>query len=33
VAGAHVKDSLRDQQIECREYAHRHGVDVPEVSD
>jgi len=33
VAGAHVKDSLLDQQIECREYAHRHGVDVPEVSD
>ena len=25
--------SLRDRQIECRAYAHRHGVDVPEVSD
>ncbi|HET6417383.1 MAG TPA: phosphoketolase family protein [Polyangiales bacterium] len=33
VAGAHVKDTLRDRQIECRAYAHRHGVDVPEVSD
>ena len=33
VAGAHVKDSLRDRQIECRAYAHRHGVDVPEVAD
>ncbi len=33
VAGAHVKDSLRDRQIECRAYAHRHGVDLPEVSN
>ncbi len=33
VAGAHVKDSLRDRQIECRAYAHRHGVDLPEVND
>ncbi|MBT8470676.1 MAG: phosphoketolase family protein [Deltaproteobacteria bacterium] len=33
VAGAHVKDSLRDRQIECRAYAHRYGVDVPEVSN
>jgi len=33
VAGAHVKDTLRDMQIECRNYAYEHGVDVPEVRD
>ncbi|MGB5260991.1 MAG: phosphoketolase, partial [Gammaproteobacteria bacterium] len=32
VAGAHVKEKLRDMQIDCRNYAHRHGVDNPEVS-
>ena len=31
VAGAHVKERLRDRQIECRHYAHAHGVDLPEV--
>ena len=29
VAGAHVKERLRDLQIECRDYAHEHGVDLP----
>jgi xylulose-5-phosphate/fructose-6-phosphate phosphoketolase len=33
VAGAHVKERLRDMQIECRNYAHEHGVDRPEVRD
>ena len=33
VAGAHVKDTLRDRQIECRAYAHHHGVDPPDVLD
>jgi xylulose-5-phosphate/fructose-6-phosphate phosphoketolase len=33
VAGAHVKEKLRDMQIECRNYAHEHGVDMPEVAD
>ena len=31
VAGAHVKESLRDKQIECRNYAYTHGVDLPEA--
>ncbi|MBI5937361.1 MAG: phosphoketolase family protein [Betaproteobacteria bacterium] len=33
VAGAHVKEQLRDRQIECRAYAYEHGVDLPEVAD
>ena len=32
VAGAHAKEELRDMQIECRQYAYRHGVDKPEYS-
>jgi len=31
VAGAHVKERLRDMQIECRHYAYEHGIDLPEV--
>ncbi len=31
VAGAHVKERLRDRQIECRNYAYEHGVDLPEA--
>ena len=31
VAGAHVKEKLRDMQIECRNYAHEHGMDLPAV--
>jgi len=33
VAGAHVKESLRNQQIECRNYAHEHGIDRPSDRD
>ena len=33
VAGAHAKERLRDMQIECRNYAHEHGVDKPEFAD
>ena len=33
VAGAHVKEKLRDTQIRCRLYAYEHGVDLPEVDD
>ena len=33
VAGAHVKEKLRDMQIECRNYAHEYGVDLPEARD
>lgn len=32
-AGAHVKEKLRDMQIDCRTYAHRYGVDRPEFAD
>jgi xylulose-5-phosphate/fructose-6-phosphate phosphoketolase len=31
VAGAHAKEAFRDMQIECRRYAHEHGVDQPEA--
>jgi xylulose-5-phosphate/fructose-6-phosphate phosphoketolase len=30
VSGAHVKQKLRDLQIECRNYAYEHGIDRPE---
>jgi xylulose-5-phosphate/fructose-6-phosphate phosphoketolase len=33
VTGAHVKERLRDMQIECRNYAYEHGVDVPRARD
>lgn len=31
IIGAHVKERLRDQQIDCRRHAHQHGVDKPEI--
>ena len=31
VAGAHVKEKLRNVQIECQNYAYEHGVDKPEA--
>jgi xylulose-5-phosphate/fructose-6-phosphate phosphoketolase len=33
VAGAHAKERFRNQQIECRNYAHEFGIDKPEMSD
>ena len=33
VSGAHVKERLRDMQIECSQYAYRYGVDKPEFAD
>jgi len=33
VAGAHVKERLRNMQIDCRHYAHEHGIDKPEARD
>ncbi|MGQ9830173.1 MAG: phosphoketolase family protein [Thermochromatium sp.] len=33
VTGAHVKEKLRDQQIECRNYAYEHGIDKPDVDE
>ena len=31
VAGAHVKEKLRNMQIDCQNYAYEHGVDKPEA--
>lgn len=33
VAGAHVKQLMRDSQLECRQYAYQYGVDWPEVDE
>ncbi len=33
VAGAHAKQALRDMQIECSQYAYKHGTDKPEVAN
>ena len=33
VAGAHVKEHLRDLQIDCTQYAHRYGIDKPEMRE
>ena len=33
VTGSHAKQLFKDRQIECRRYAHEHGVDIPEVSN
>ena len=29
--GAHAKEELRNQQLDCREYAYEHGIDKPEI--
>jgi xylulose-5-phosphate/fructose-6-phosphate phosphoketolase len=31
VAGTHTKEQLKNRQIECRQYAYKHGTDLPEV--
>ncbi len=31
VAGAHAKEHLRNMQIECLNYAHEYGIDMPEI--
>jgi xylulose-5-phosphate/fructose-6-phosphate phosphoketolase len=31
VTGAHIKERLRDKQLECRNYAYENGVDLPEA--
>lgn len=33
VTGAHVKEKVRNQQIECCHYAYKHGVDLPQVDE
>jgi xylulose-5-phosphate/fructose-6-phosphate phosphoketolase len=30
--GAHAKERFLNQQIECVNYAHEHGVDLPEAA-
>ena len=30
---AHVKQIMRDRQIDCRQYAHEYGIDKPEEND
>ena len=30
--GAHAKEKFRNQQIDCRRYAHEFGIDKPEVT-
>ena len=29
--GAHAKEALRNQQIECRQHAYEYGIDKPEI--
>jgi xylulose-5-phosphate/fructose-6-phosphate phosphoketolase len=31
--GGHAKERFLNQQIECRSYAHQHGIDKPEAAD
>ena len=31
--GGHSKERFLNQQIECRNYAHQHGIDKPEATD
>jgi len=31
VAGAHVKEKLRNAQVNCQNYAYEHGVDKLEI--
>lgn len=31
VAGAHVKEMLKDEQIACTAYAYEHGIDRPDI--
>ena len=31
VAGAHAKDSFRNEQINCANYAYEHGIDKPDI--
>ena len=31
--GAHAKEKFLNEQIDCRRYAHEHGIDKPEIND
>jgi xylulose-5-phosphate/fructose-6-phosphate phosphoketolase len=30
--GGHAREKFRNKQIECRDYAYKNGIDIPEVS-
>ncbi|MGA8496734.1 MAG: hypothetical protein WB764_14715 [Xanthobacteraceae bacterium] len=32
VRGAHAREQLLNQQIDCRNYAYDQGIDMPEVT-
>jgi xylulose-5-phosphate/fructose-6-phosphate phosphoketolase len=33
VRGAHAREMLLNRQIDCRNYAYEHGIDMPEIVD
>lgn len=33
VSGAHAKSKFQNMQIDCRNYAHTHGIDMPEFAN
>ena len=33
VRGAHAREWLLNRQIDCRNYAYEHGIDMPEIVD
>jgi xylulose-5-phosphate/fructose-6-phosphate phosphoketolase len=33
VRGSHARERLVNRQIDCRNYAYEHGIDMPEITD
>ena len=33
VRGAHAREALLNEQLDCRNYAYEHGIDKPEIVD
>jgi len=33
VRGAHARDALMDQQLDCSQYAYAEGIDPPEIAN
>jgi xylulose-5-phosphate/fructose-6-phosphate phosphoketolase len=31
--GAHAKEKFKNEQFDCRRYAHEHGIDKPEINE
>ena len=31
VKGSHAREALVNRQIDCRNYAYEHGIDMPEI--